>query len=252
MNYKLVLDKIKEEYSNILKDNLVGIYVHGSIAFNCFNWNKSDIDFIVVVKEKISKGTKLQLMKVTTELNAVAPPKGLEMSVVLEKYCNNFQYPTPFELHFSNMHMEWYKNNADDYCEKMNGVDADLAAHFTVIKRAGIVLCGQAIDEVFAIVPKEYYIDSIKSDIEDAKSAIIDNPIYMILNLCRVCAYTKQELILSKEQGARWGLEHLIKKYHSIINRAMHCYQSNEQMTIEKEEAEGYCDYMLRLIFDSI
>jgi hypothetical protein len=176
----------------------------------------------------------------------------LEMSIVLEEHCNDFQYPTPFELHFSNMHIEWYKNNAEDYCEKMNGTDQDLAAHFTIIKKAGIVLCGRPIDEVFGDVPKNYYIDSIKSDIEDARTSIMDNPMYMILNLCRVAAYTGNELVLSKEQGAKWGLNYLENKYHDIIKRALHCYQSNEQMIVGKVEAEDYCNYMLNRIFSNI
>jgi predicted nucleotidyltransferase len=250
VGYKVVLSNIKEAYENILKDNLIGIYVHGSIALNCFNWDKSDIDYIVVVKEKLSRETKMRVMKVTAELNDIAPPKGLEMSVVLEEYCNNFQYPTPFELHFSSMHIEWYKNDAEDYCEKMNGSDVDLAAHFTIIKKAGIVLCGQAIDEVFACVPKEYYIDSIKGDIEDAKASILNNPIYIVLNLCRVAAYINHELVLSKEQGAEWGVNHLENKYHYIIKKALRCYQSKEEMIVEKEEADEYCDYMLGQIFN--
>lgn len=139
MDYKIVLNNIKETYENIIKDNLVGIYVHGSIALGCFNWDKSDIDFIVVVKEKLSQDIKLQIMKVTSRLNEIAPSKGIEMSIVLQEYCNNFQYPTPFELHFSNMHVDWYKNNADDYCNKMNGTDSDLAAHFVIIRKAGVV-----------------------------------------------------------------------------------------------------------------
>jgi streptomycin 3"-adenylyltransferase len=251
MDYRSVLNSIKEAYQDILKDNLVGIYVHGSIAFNCFNWDKSDIDFIVVVKEKLTVAEKLQVMKVTAALNESAPLKGLEMSIVLEEVCSNFQYPTPFELHFSNMHIEWYKNDPKDYCEKMNGTDADLAAHFTIIKKVGIAIYGQPIEGVFAAVPKEYYIDSIKADIEDAKSAIMDNPMYMVLTLCRVAAYTGYELVLSKEEGGKWALNSLENKYHPIVERAVHCYQSNKQMTVEKEEAEEYCDYMLAQIFDN-
>ncbi|WP_161567304.1 hypothetical protein [Acidilutibacter cellobiosedens] len=40
---------IHGEYQTILGDNLVGIYVHGSIAFGCFHEEKSDIDFIAVI-----------------------------------------------------------------------------------------------------------------------------------------------------------------------------------------------------------
>lgn len=248
MDYKTVLNSIKEAYQNIIKDNLVGIYVHGSIALGCFNWDKSDIDFIVVVKEKLSQDIKLQIMKATSKLNKIAPPKGIEMSIVLQEYCNNLKYPTPFELHFSNIHINWYKNDPGDYCNKMNGTDPDLAAHFVIIKKAGIVLCGSCIDEVFGDVPKEYYIESIKSDIEDAKTSIMDNPIYVILNLTRVFAYIRYELVLSKEQGAKWALNHVDIKYHDIIKKALICYQSRKQMSVERGEAEEYCDYMLNQI----
>lgn len=54
MTYQELLDKIAEGYRGILKDNLVGIYVHGSIAMKCFHWDKSDIDFIAVVRESLS------------------------------------------------------------------------------------------------------------------------------------------------------------------------------------------------------
>lgn len=164
------------------------------------------------------------IMEATSKLNEIAPSKGIEMSIVLQQYCNNFQYPTPFELHFSNMHIDWYKNDADDYCNKMNGTDSDLAAHFVIIKKAGVVLCGSCIDEVFGDVPKEYYIESIKSDIEDAKTSIMDNPMYIILNLTRVLPYIRYELVFSKEQGAKWALNHIDIKYHDIIKRALSCY----------------------------
>ena len=51
MDEKDILAQVTSSFQKILKDNLVGIYVHGSIAFNCFHWDRSDIDFIVVTKE---------------------------------------------------------------------------------------------------------------------------------------------------------------------------------------------------------
>lgn len=145
MDYQIILNKISENYKSILKDNLVGIYVHGSIALRCFNWNKSDIDFLVVVKEKLSNDIKKKLMDITIEINNQAPQKGLEMSIVLKEYCEKFKYPTPFELHFSNMHIDWYNSKPIDYCDKMQGEDKDLAAHFTIIKDVGITIYGEPI-----------------------------------------------------------------------------------------------------------
>lgn len=248
MNYEEVLKSVSIEYKNILGDNLVGIYVHGSIALGCFNFDKSDIDYIVVVNKPLTEEIKLKLMNVTIELNKKAPSKGLEMSIVLKKYCTNFIYPTPFELHFSNMHLGWYNSDSKDYCKNMNGFDKDLAAHFTIIKNSGIVLYGLPINEVFAEVSKEDYLDSIKNDISEAKSEICENPMYIILNLCRVLAYVRNNLILSKEKGGEWGLYNLDKCYHKIINDALYSYNTNEIMKVDEEEAKRFCDYMLKNI----
>lgn len=222
-----ILEKIKSAYQSILGDSMTGIYVHGSIALGCFNWDKSDIDFIVVVKEAVNQSQKEALIQELIDLDEVCPPKGLEMSVVLEQVCSPFVYPTPFELHFSNAHKENARNNLAEYCRNMNGTDVDLAAHFTVIGKAGQVLCGKPVSEVFAPVPRECYLDSIRADVEGAVEEIVADPVYYILNLCRVLAYLEQGMILSKQQGGEWGIAHLPEIYGPMLVRALECYGSN-------------------------
>lgn len=113
----------------------------------------------------------------------------------------------------------------------------------------GITLYGAPIRDVFGEVPKEYYIDSIKNDVENARIEIIKNPIYIILNLCRVVAYIKDNLIISKEQGGIWGLNNLPNEYSDIINQALNSYRSCEKMEINETEAQKFCNYMLAQIF---
>ena len=223
-----ILEKIKIACQHILGDSLTGIYVHGSIAMGCFNWDKSDIDFIVVVKEAVSQSQKEALIQQLLDLDELCPPKGLEMSVVQEQVCRPFIYPTPFELHFSNAHKENARKNPAEYCAAMHGNDLDLAAHFTIIKKAGQVLCGKQIEEVFAAVPKECYLDSIRADVEGAREEIAADPVYYILNLCRVLAYLEQDLILSKQQGGEWGIAHLPDLYGPMLVRALECYGSDQ------------------------
>ena len=131
---------IEEVYEDLLKkfisyskeffgNELTGIYLHGSAIMGCFNPEKSDLDLLVIVREEISNEAKRKFMDMVMELNKQAPAKGLELSVVKEEVCNPFVYPTPFELHFSNAHLDWYQSNPQDYMEKMTGTDKDLAAH---------------------------------------------------------------------------------------------------------------------------
>jgi len=244
MDYQIILNEIKKSYVEILNKNLVGIYIHGSIALNCFNWNKSDIDYLAVVNEALEKKTKLKLMKATVKLNSKAPPKGLEMSVVLKKHCLSFEYPTPYDLHFSNMHLNWYNSNPHEYCEKMNGYDKDLAAHFKMIKTSGIVLYGKNIDDVFGNIPKEYYLDSIKHDIENARKEVINKPVYIILNLCRCLAFVNDGLILSKEHGGKWSLSNIDKQFHTLINSALDSYLLNKEIVFDNEKTAMFCDYI--------
>ena len=245
-----VLEGIQKHYTKILGCNLVGIYVHGSIAFNCFNWAKSDIDYIVVVNEPLSLDVKKRLVEATVLLNTQAPQKGIEMSVVLKENCQNFVHPTPFEIHFSIAHLKWWHDDFISYCEKMNGSDADLAAHFTVIRHKGIVLCGEEIDSVFSEIDPSCYFDSIKSDIQASKEDIFTEPAYIILNLCRVLAYKKDSSILSKCEGGEWGRLNLPCEHRPIVELALENYlaSSSDKIVLNDIEATQFCDYMLKMI----
>lgn len=149
IKFRNLLEEFVMQSKNILKDNLTGIYLHGSAVMGCFNDKKSDIDLLIVVKNDVPKEIKRQYMDMVVDLNKNAPEKGIELSIVKECVCNPFVYPTPFELHFSIAHLNWYESNPKDYVEKMKGTDKDLAAHFTIIYHRGKTLYGRDIKSVF-------------------------------------------------------------------------------------------------------
>lgn len=157
-------------------------------------------------------------------------------------------YPTPFELHFSPMHLQWFRDNPEYHVENMKGEDKDLAAHFTIINRYGIVLYGEQIEYVLAEVSKKEYVESIWSDIESAREDIADDPMYMILNLCRVLAFLKEDLCLSKQQGGEWGIAHMPERYYSLILQALDCYKTNQIIQVDMELAGQFADEMLTII----
>lgn len=248
MLYQTVLDQFVSFTKAILQERLTGVYLHGSLAMGCFHPEQSDIDLIVVISEDISDSQKKLLMEEIVRLNREAPPKGLEISVVKKEYCCPFQYPTPFELHFSPMHLQWYFNNQADYIQKMKGTDKDLAAHFSIINKYGIVLYGEKIERVFSQVPLRDYVDSILGDIQNAPEDILEQPVYIALNLCRVLAFLSDNLYLSKEEGGKWGLAHLPQEYHAVILSALNCYRYNLEMNEPKESLAVFANQMLSSI----
>lgn len=130
MKYEDILKIIVDRYKEILKENLANIYVHGPITPNCFDFDKDNIDFIVVIKEQISINQKKELIELLLDLNQFAPKKGFEMNVVLLENTQNFKNSTHFELHFSNDDIINYRKNPTKYLEVMYGKGENLSLSF--------------------------------------------------------------------------------------------------------------------------
>lgn len=246
MRIQKLLTDILADFREILGDALTGLYLHGSLAFGCFTWETGDVDFLAVVSRPLTQSQRVALIQSMLRHTPDAPPKGLEMSVVLEDVCRNFVHPTPFELHFSNAHLSRCEADIDRYCREMHGDDPDLAAHFAVIRAVGQTLYGKPIDEVFAPVPREAVLDSIRGDVADAD--IHENPVYFTLNLCRVLAFQEEERMLSKAGGGEWALKRLPERFHPLICAALNRYASGGA-PLPAEALDAFREEMLRRIF---
>ena len=242
--YEDLLRQVARDCQRILGDNLWGIYLHGSLAFGCFHPEHSDIDFLVVVEQPLSLGEKEALLRTLLEREAEAPPKGFEMSVVLLRHCRQFCYPTPFELHYSIFHRQRYVADPRAFCEAMHGEDPDLAAHFTVVRAVGQVLCGRPVEETFDEVPREAYLDSIRADVAQAEQDVLRDPVYILLNLCRVLAFQEEGLVLSKEQGGEWGLKALPAVAAMAVEQALCAYREGGDISAGEEALLNCCAYI--------
>lgn len=244
-----LLSGVRDACVNALGDVLTGVYVHGSIAFGCFTWEKSDVDFLIVVNRAVSLEEKVSLMQALIELDEDAPPKGFEMSVVQLSVCREFTHPAPYELHYSNAYYDSCRKDVRAHCERLHGFDPDLAAHFTVVRAVGFALCGKPVEEVFAPVPREDYIDSLMYDIASAKTDIEENAVYVILNLCRILAYLSEGCVLSKRQGGEWGLIHLPDANHALLQAALDAYADRiDAARLSVYPLSGFAEDMLRRI----
>ena len=241
-----LINSFVEQSKEILRDNLVGVYLHGSLVMGCFNPQKSDIDLIIVVEQPLTDTVKRAYIEMTVEHNALGPAKGIEMSIVLREVCKPFVYPTPYELHFSAGHLEWFEEAPDEYIREMNGTDKDLAAHFTIINKRGKCLYGAPIEDVFAEVPSVDYMDSIWFDVEGAAEEITEYPMYLILNLARVLAYKQEGPVLSKKEGGDWALGRLPAEYRPLIADALREYSENAEVVYDDVLAKRYAEFAIR------
>lgn len=223
-----LLEHIRGISLAVCGEDLVGLYVHGSLALGGFCWEHSDIDWLMVSRTAPSQRQKEELMQQLLALEPDAPPKGLEMSWLLEEDCRRVPHPMPFVLHYSPMHRQRCLEDLPAYCAGMNGTDRDLAAHITVVRTACLTLWGPPPERVFAPVPREAYWDSICGDVEDAREGLLPAPVDGVLNLCRVLAYLREGKVLSKEQGARWAQTALPPEDACLVQQAWQRHASHQ------------------------
>ena len=254
MHIEDVTKQINEWLKDILKDNYVGVYFHGSLRLGSFNPDKSDLDFIIVVKEKIDAKTKELIWDKMLNNLDIFPKKGFEFSVVLEDECHNIRYPTPYELHGSRDWIERYRQNKSLVINDEEKPDPDLASHFNVINVKNDSLdFGKPSKDVFAKVPKEYVIASNYNDILDCVKDITNNPPYCALNLCRLYALIKKGLTLSKYDGGKWAIDNIDTDYNDVIKTAMDDYSSSENNFVyDKERLASFAREMKELIDDAL
>lgn len=248
MNQKNMLDCVTNLLENELSGSLVGIYLHGSMAMGCYNPLRSDIDILVLVKEKHSIDTYKKIAKQLIQIEEEQKlHKGFELSVVLDTYAADFVYPTPFEFHYSLFHKVKYATDENYFCGGFE--DPDLAAHFVVTYHRGIVLFGVPINEAFQLIDHKYYIDSIKSDVDSAFEGIIENPIYYVLNLARVLQYLKEAVVSSKKEAGEWALTRLPAPYKSVVEMCLEMYENGlVNLSFDENTLLSYTEYMIQEI----
>lgn len=233
MTCELLLWTIARRHQEILGQNLFGLYVHGSIALGSFHWESSDVDLLTVVRTAPSLAQKAALIRTLLDLTPLAPPKGIEMSVVLLQDCLHFRHPVPYCLHVSPAHLPACRADLTAYCQRMTGTDPDLAAHFTVSRQAGLPLFAPPPQQVFAPIPRACYLDSVRRDIIAPERDIQRNPVYFTLNLCRTFAYLTTGTVYSKEAGGQWALKHLPARWYPFLQQCLTAYHTGRPLAPE-------------------
>lgn len=212
----------------VLGEDLHGVYAHGSLALGCFNPQRSDIDLLAVIDQPLPATMRRELARLM--LQHSLQPRPIEISLLARSRLEPWQHPTPYEFHFSEDWRDRYTPHMDDAAwsgwHESDQRDGDLAAHISVARARGIRLYGAPISTALPPVPTADYLDSILDDIRWARQGVADNPVYVVLNMCRVWMYLATGAVCSKQEGGAWALTRLPPSKRTVIAAALRCYAS--------------------------
>ena len=237
----------RDALTESLESNLIGLYLHGSLAMGCFNPACSDIDLLAVTRQGMLVETKRRVTELL--LRNSGAPNPIEISSLREADLCHWEYPTPYDLHYGEDWREKYQHALasnewqtwNDQAQK----DADLAAHITVTLHRGICLYGKPIAEVFPPIPPEHYLASILDDFDWGYRRLGPFPVYFILNACRVYAYLREGRICSKDESGGWAVSVLPQEFREIVGRALDVYRGQRIAgEFERTELERFAAHL--------
>ena len=235
-----------EALEQLLNRDLVGLYLHGSLAMGCFNPRTSDLDFLVVMRRAMTIDQRKRLAEMLLRLSNAPVP--LEASFLTAESLTHWRHPAPYDFHFSEdcrakfdhaLHagecMGWHR---------LQGEDPDLAANITMARERGVVLHGPPVRSTLPPVPERDFLAALRTDGEWARDRMDQEAVYAVLNQCRTLGYLREQLILSKAEGAKWALSTLPKQYHDLVAKAFAAYDLDGKLgRPDRMQLRRFLDY---------
>ncbi len=182
-------------------DQLLGVYLHGSLAMGGFRPGASDVDVLVVA-------------------SSFADPQGLGDALA------RLELPGPLELSVVEPHAgtRYLLHVAGDRVvtpDASRNTDPDLIPHVTAVLARGEVLAGRPPAELLDEPPWSAFLAAVADDFD--WSAEHAPARYQVLNGCRFLASLSSPpgTVLSKDEGGAWGVERLPREHHTLIQRAL-------------------------------
>jgi hypothetical protein len=207
--------------NDILQDQLVGMYIHGSLANGGFD-NASDIDVIAVTKDDISEETFAQLSSMHAEISRLDSPWAIQLEAAyipqraFVRFDNSILYP----------HLD---RGSDEVLHKI-APESDWPILCHILRERGITITGPDPKILIAPVSPNDLRLAVAEGMPIWVSPIIANPSeinkrgyqsFFVLSMCRMLYTLKYGEILPKPAAAKWGKENLEKRWHPLIARAL-------------------------------
>ncbi len=247
------ISKVVDIWKKHLKEDLIGVYLHGSIVLNAFNPDSGDIDILVVVKDSIEISEKLAIAKEIISVDRMPCP--LEMSAIKLSDAITWKTPGNCVFHYSDYwterYLERFKNpDTEVYVADREFPDADVTSYIKLIKQSGVVLYGSKIQDVFADVSDEDFWSAISADIDDYDFHDYNERYFAsnILILGRILSFKKEKRILSKYDGGLWMIENVPEDLKYLPENAMKIWFENESHELPEKDLERLREYLLKEI----
>ena len=219
-----VLNMFVDEISAELRENLVGIYLVGSIASGDFDLD-SDVDFLVVTNTELTEANMKALQDIQIKIHGFDcyPAKHLEGSYISISDLNDWSTVGQKKLYY-------FDNGSTAYEQSIH----DNQWHVRwILRERGITLVGQKPETILKSIPLNEMFSEIKTTMLQVMKLFedeINRPLsffnskfgqsFAVLTYCRMLHTLHTGTVQSKKAGVKWAKQFVEPKWVNIIDQA--------------------------------
>lgn len=230
--------EVASRLREVVGDNLVGVYLHGSAALGDFSRDQSDIDVVAVTEQSVSDEQRRAVADKLSSKSLPVPVRELEFHLVTRKAMSDNPDAPAFELHLVSA-----RSGADRVIDGHDRPgDPDLVMHFAVLAEHGQALLGPPASEVFPAISREKLIRALTGELEWAREHA--SPTYQVLNAARAWQFLESGAIGSKTEGGEWARERVHDA--STIDAALKHRRGQSEEPPSSEQARAFLEGVLR------
>jgi hypothetical protein len=244
-----MLDQLLAEAHTVLGEQLIAMYLYGSLSSGDFNPHSSDIDFVFVTAVMLPDAAVAALEAMHHQLWAsgnkwAAKLEGAYVPRDLIRRHNPAAAPCPTV------------NEGEFYLDRL-GSDWIIQRH--VVREEGVVLFGPPTAALIDPVSFDDIRESVRGVMREwwamhiTDDTNLHHPGYSpfaVLTMCRVLHALKFGAIASKPTAARWALTILDARWHPLIAQALAAWESGGDMDAV-EEIQAFIAYVVERAADS-
>ena len=223
---------------------LLSVYLHGSACLGGFAEGRSDVDLLLFCGRAMTREERSAFGDALLRLHKKPAP--IELSVLRAEDAG--AKPPLCQFHFSELWAARYAAH-DPSNPLLEGSfpDPDIPAYYRVIRERGITLFGPPPDELVPEVTDGEFWASVTEGIGDFSFADYGMFDSNILTLARILSFARTRRILTKAEGAEWGME-AYPRFAPLLSAALAAYRDGIPARYDPRELEEYRECMLREI----
>ena len=246
-----ILSLLLANVKAILSDQLIGMYLHGSLANGGFD-TYSDIDVIFTTEDAIKDVTFSLLQSMHSEMAKLASPWAtqLEVAYIPEKA---LRCPDPATIRYPHL-----DRGSGEILHWM-AAESDWSILRHILRERGIIITGPDPKTLIEPVSPHDLRMAVAQGVPIWFTPILENPSeikkrgyqsFFVLTICRMLYTLKHGEVLPKPAAAQWGMEHLDTTWKQLIERAL-IGRRNPMLEADPEDIHGTL-HMMRYILRQI